>query len=43
MDESLADLGAQQIKEPLKLDALEVTEPEEVAPPWVLEALADVS
>jgi len=43
MDESLADLGAQQIKEPLKLDALEVTEPEDIAPPWVLEALADVS
>lgn len=42
MDESLADLGAQQIKEPLKLDALEVTEPEDIAPPWVLEALADV-
>lgn len=41
MDESLADLGAQQIKAPLKLDALEVTEPEEVAPPWVLEAIAE--
>jgi len=40
MDESLAELGAHQIKEPLKLDALEVTEPEDIAPPWVLETLA---
>ncbi len=39
MDESLADLGAQQIKAPLKLDALEVTEPEEIAPAWVVAAI----
>jgi len=39
MDDALADLGATQIKPPLTLDALEVTEPEEVAPQWVLEAI----
>ncbi len=41
MDESLADLGAQQIKPPLKLDALEVTEPEEIAPAWVVAAISE--
>lgn len=41
MDEAIADLGATQIKPPLKLDALEVTEPEEVAPDWVVEAIAE--
>ncbi len=41
MDESIADLGAKQIKPPLKLDALEITEPEEVAPEWVVTAIAE--
>ena len=41
MDEALADLGATQIKPPLKLDALEVTEPEEIAPDWVVNAIAE--
>lgn len=39
MDEAILDLGAKQIKAPLTLDALEVTEPEEVAPAWVVAAL----
>lgn len=39
MDEAIADLGARQIKPPLKLDALEDTEPEEVAPLWVVDAV----
>ncbi len=39
MDEALADLGATRLGEPLKLDALEITEPEEIAPPRVLEAI----
>lgn len=41
MDESIADLGAKQISEPLKLDALEVSEPEEVAPEWVVNAITE--
>lgn len=41
MDEALADLGAVQIKTPLKIDALETTEPEEIAPAWVVDALTE--
>lgn len=37
MDEALAELGAKRIIAPLQLDALEVTEPEEIAPDWVVE------
>lgn len=39
MDEAIADLGATQIKPPLTLDALEITEPEEVAPEWVVNTI----
>jgi len=39
MDEAIADLGATQIEPPLTLDALEITEPEEVAPEWVVNAI----
>jgi len=41
MDEAIADLGATQIKPPFKIDALEVTEPEEIAPGRVLEAITE--
>ncbi len=41
MDEAIHELGAQQIKAPLTIDALEVTEPEEVAPEWVLSAITE--
>jgi len=41
MDEAILDLGARQIKAPLTLDALEVTEPEEVAPEWVVDAITE--
>ena len=41
MDEALADLGATQITAPLKLDALQDTEPEEIAPDWVIKAIAE--
>jgi len=41
MDEAILDLGAKQIKAPLTLDALEVTEPEEVAPEWVVSAITE--
>ncbi len=35
IDAALADLGAKQLAEPLKIDALEESEPESVAPDWV--------
>lgn len=41
MDKAFADLGARQIRQPLKLDALEVTEPEEIASPWVIAAIEE--
>ena len=41
MDEAILDLGAKQIKAPLTIDALEVTEPEEVAPEWVVAAISE--
>lgn len=41
MDEAIADLGAKQIKPPLTLDAQEITEPEEIAPEWVVNALSE--
>lgn len=39
MDAALADLGATRASEPLKIDALETTEPEEIAPQWVLDVI----
>ena len=39
MDEAIRDLGAKQIKAPLTIDALEITEPEDVAPEWVLASI----
>ncbi len=39
VDAALADLGATQLTMPMKIDALEVTEPEEIAPAWVLDVL----
>lgn len=39
IDEALADLGATRAAEPLKIDALETTEPEEIAPPWVVDII----
>lgn len=41
MDAALADLGARQGSEPLKIDALETTEPEEMAPQWVVDVISD--
>ena len=41
MDEAILDLGAKQIKAPLTIDALEVTEPEELAPEWVVNTIAE--
>ena len=43
MDAALADLGAQPLSEPLKIDALEESEPESVAPDWVLKVINDYS
>ena len=40
IDAALADLGARQLAEPLKIDALEEPEPESVAPEWVLEVVS---
>ena len=37
IDDALAEMGAKRISAPLQLDALEVTEPEEIAPKWVVE------
>lgn len=39
IDAALADLGATQLAEPLKIDALETIDPEEVAAPWVLDII----
>ena len=39
MDAALADLGARRAAEPLKIDALETTEPEEIAPQWVVDVV----
>ena len=41
MDEALAELGAKRISAPLQLDAMEVTEPEEIAPKWVVETIGN--
>ncbi len=41
MDEALAELGAARIQPLLKLDALEVTEPEEIAPQQVIDAISN--
>ena len=41
IDEAILDLGAKQIKAPLTIDALEVTEPEELAPEWVVNTIAE--
>lgn len=41
IDTALADLGARQIAEPLRIDALEESEPEAVAPDWVLDAITN--
>lgn len=41
MDAALADLGARQLKEPLKIDALEESEPESVAPEWVVKVIKE--
>ena len=35
IDAALADLGATRMAEPLKIDAMEVSEPETIAPDWV--------
>lgn len=39
VDAALADLGAMQMAQPMKIDAQEVTEPEEVAPEWVVSVI----
>lgn len=39
IDAALADLGATQMAPAMKIDALEVTEPEEIAPDWVLSVI----
>lgn len=39
MDAALADLGATRMAVPMKIDALEITEPEALAPQWVLDVL----
>jgi len=39
IDAALADLGATRASEPLKIDALETTEPEEIAPQWVVDVV----
>ena len=39
VDAALADLGATQMAAPMKIDALEVTEPEEIAPAWVISVI----
>ena len=43
MDAALADLGARRAAEPLKIDALETTEPEEIAPQWVVDVVNGVA
>ena len=42
MDAALADLGARRAAEPLKIDALETTEPEAIAPQWVVDVVNGV-
>lgn len=39
IDAALADLGATQMAPPMKIDAQEITEPEEIAPNWVLSVI----
>lgn len=39
IDAALADLGATRMAEPFKIDAMEVTEPEAIAPDWVLSVI----
>lgn len=39
VDAALADLGATQVASPMKIDAQEVTEPEAIAPDWVLSVI----
>lgn len=41
IDAALADLGATRAADPFKIDALEVTEPEEIAPAWVLSVIEE--
>jgi flavodoxin len=41
MDDALADIGAQRLSDPLKIDAMEETEPESVAPGWVLDVIEE--
>lgn len=40
IDHALLELGARQLAEPLKIDALETTEPELLGAPWVMSLLA---
>lgn len=35
LDEALADIGAERISEPFKVDAMETSQPEEVVLPWL--------
>ncbi len=39
VDAALADLGATQMAPTMKIDAQEITEPEEIAPAWVLSVI----
>jgi len=41
MDAAVADAGAKRITEPFQIDALETTEPEAIAPPWVIDTIAE--
>ncbi len=40
IDHALQELGATQLSEPLKIDAMETTEPELLGAPWVMSLLA---
>ncbi|MEM7256837.1 MAG: flavodoxin domain-containing protein [Pseudomonadota bacterium] len=41
MHAALTDIGAQPLAEPLQIDALEESEPENIAPDWVVNLVAD--
>ncbi len=43
VDDALADLGATRMADPLKIDAIEVSEPEKIAPGHVLKIITDAN
>ena len=43
MDAVLSDIGGEQLREPLILDAIETVTPEDDAVPWALEVIESAS